>query len=160
MEKCPCCSAKLYVDCCGPFLENKAKPLTAEALMRSRFTAYAKQNVDYIINTTHSAKRSKLNRKDIEEWAREAEFQKLEIIQKTDGERDNEQGRVIFRAFYKYHNKNNVLEEDSKFEKENGEWFYVDGKTPQQKPIVNKNSIGRNDPCFCGSGKKHKKCCG
>jgi preprotein translocase subunit SecA len=30
----------------------------------------------------------------------------------------------------------------------------------KQKPIVNKDTVGRNDPCTCGSGKKYKKCCG
>jgi preprotein translocase subunit SecA len=33
-------------------------------------------------------------------------------------------------------------------------------KSAPQQPIVNKNNIGRNDPCPCGSGKKYKKCCG
>ncbi|KKP64614.1 MAG: Protein translocase subunit SecA, partial [Candidatus Moranbacteria bacterium GW2011_GWF2_34_56] len=31
---------------------------------------------------------------------------------------------------------------------------------PKQKPIINTNTVGRNDPCSCGSGKKYKKCCG
>ncbi|WP_235988914.1 SEC-C metal-binding domain-containing protein [Aquibacillus kalidii] len=30
----------------------------------------------------------------------------------------------------------------------------------EQVPVVNERKIGRNDPCFCGSGKKYKKCCG
>ena len=33
-------------------------------------------------------------------------------------------------------------------------------KKEKQKPIINKNKIGRNDPCPCGSGKKYKNCCG
>jgi preprotein translocase subunit SecA len=34
------------------------------------------------------------------------------------------------------------------------------GESVKQQPIVNKDSVGRNDPCPCGSGKKYKKCCG
>ena len=41
--------------------------------------------------------------------------------------------------------------ERSRFLKENGQWYYIDGTRPQ---------FGRNDPCPCGSGKKFKKCCG
>jgi len=34
------------------------------------------------------------------------------------------------------------------------------GDEPKRKPIVNNDTVGRNDPCPCGSGKKYKKCCG
>ncbi len=34
------------------------------------------------------------------------------------------------------------------------------GESVKQQPIVNKETVGRNDPCPCGSGKKYKKCCG
>jgi preprotein translocase subunit SecA len=30
----------------------------------------------------------------------------------------------------------------------------------KSSPIINKDKVGRNDPCPCGSGKKYKKCCG
>lgn len=36
----------------------------------------------------------------------------------------------------------------------------VDAAEAKKKPIVNKNNVGRNDPCPCGSGKKYKNCCG
>jgi preprotein translocase subunit SecA len=34
------------------------------------------------------------------------------------------------------------------------------GQSAPKKPVVNKEKVGRNDPCPCGSGKKFKKCCG
>lgn len=41
------------------------------------------------------------------------------------------------------------------------EMYVNDGEEPaKKKPVVNKNKVGRNDPCPCGSGKKYKKCCG
>jgi len=35
-----------------------------------------------------------------------------------------------------------------------------DQEEKKPEPIINKNKVGRNDPCPCGSGKKYKKCCG
>ena len=51
METCPCGSGRPYEDCCGPYIAGKAKPATAEALMRSRYTAYAKKEIDYIVQS-------------------------------------------------------------------------------------------------------------
>ncbi|MDR1126989.1 MAG: SEC-C domain-containing protein, partial [Treponema sp.] len=48
---CPCGSGKQYTDCCEPFILGVQKPLTAEALMRSRYTAYTVHAVDYIVST-------------------------------------------------------------------------------------------------------------
>ena len=63
------------------------------------------------------------------------------------------------------------MQERSRFVRENGLWFYIDGEFPEQSqpepeidPRLNQTvesfKIGRNDPCICGSGKKYKKCCG
>ena len=60
-------------------------------------------------------------------------------------------GYVEFIAKYKVQDKLQCMHEISKFQKEDGCWFYVDGKQVK---------VGRNDACPCGSGKKHKKCCG
>ncbi|QSA19995.1 SEC-C domain-containing protein, partial [Vibrio furnissii] len=48
------------------------------------------------------------------------------------------------------------LEERSRFLRENGLWYYIDGEFPQQSVSL---KVGRNEPCPCGSGKKSKKCC-
>ena len=68
----------------------------------------------------------------------------------TEAQCKNE-GFVSFVARFREHNKNGAIIERSRFLKENGQWYYIEGTRP---------IIGRNDPCPCGSGKKFKKCCG
>ncbi|CAK9885145.1 MAG: hypothetical protein XXXJIFNMEKO3_01537 [Candidatus Erwinia impunctatus] len=50
---CPCCSGKAYQSCCAPYLDQQALAPTPEKLMRSRYTAYVRHNVEYLVNTWH-----------------------------------------------------------------------------------------------------------
>jgi SEC-C motif-containing protein len=50
---CPCESGKKYSKCCQPFHKELHLPATALELLRSRFSAYALKQFDYLINTTH-----------------------------------------------------------------------------------------------------------
>jgi hypothetical protein len=52
-KSCPCGSRLLYKQCCQPYHDKKALPPTPEALMRSRYSAYSLNIVDYIVETTH-----------------------------------------------------------------------------------------------------------
>ncbi len=56
-ESCPCCSGKQYSLCCQPFVKGTEIPLSAEQLMRSRYCAYVKQDVDYLVATWHPTSR-------------------------------------------------------------------------------------------------------
>lgn len=158
MEKCPCSSQKNYIDCCGVFIEKGVPAPTAEALMRSRYTAHVKLAVDYIIDTVHPDNRDKSNRKTIESWAEQADWQRLEVVQTAKGKEEDDVGRVLFKAHYKYKNLLKTHFEDSFFKKEEGRWYFVEGKEPKNSSQKS-TKIGRNDPCHCGSGKKFKKCC-
>ena len=62
MEICPCGSGKDYVQCCSPYIQGTQVAPTAEALMRSRYSAYATSEIDYIYKPTHPSQRSKFNR--------------------------------------------------------------------------------------------------
>lgn len=159
MEKCPCCSQKAYMDCCGIYLETPAKAPTPVALMRSRYTAHVKLKIDYIMDTIHPTTRGQSHRENVELWAKQADWTRLEVLQTIAGKTEDI-GRVVFRAHYKVDNQPRVHVEDSTFKKENGEWFYLGGREPQLKTVRTNTKIGRNDPCYCGSGKKFKKCCG
>ena len=55
MEPCPCGSEKEYAECCQPLIKGERSADTAEALMRSRYTAYALQDIDYLESTLHGA---------------------------------------------------------------------------------------------------------
>lgn len=156
-EKCPCCSELLYIECCEPFHKKVKLPETAEKLMRSRYSAYAKTEINYLIDTTHETKKSLYTYKSMEEWSINSKWLKLEIVKTKDGLINDSIGYVEFIASYNYKGENDFLHELSFFKKEAGKWFYVDGVNPKNK--IN-TKIGRNDPCYCGSGKKYKKCCG
>jgi SEC-C motif-containing protein len=159
MKKCPCCSDKYFSDCCGPVIQSESAN-TALALMRSRFTAYVLQKVEYIYNTTHLKTRRKSSLNDIKIWANENKWTKLEIIDSKNGNRNDQNGTVEFKAhFIDGLGGLQIHHEKSNFVKENGKWFYVDGVIDSQKPVLVK-TISRNAPCVCGSGKKYKYCCG
>lgn len=158
MEKCPCNSSKNYTDCCAPFIEGTILAPTAEALMRSRYTAHVKMEIDYIMNTVHPDQRAKSDRKTVENWAKEADWMCLEIISTEKGREVDTVGSVIFKAHYKYRNSLKTHAEDSSFKKEGEQWYFVEGVTPKLT-VIKTAKIGRNDPCYCGSGRKFKKCC-
>ncbi len=157
--ECPCCSGKKYTKCCADIIKNENAP-TAVRLMRSRYTAYTQGNVEYLYNTTHSTTREAFKDNDIDDWLKENVWTKLEIVSQEHGNINDTQGIVEFKAYYTTKSGNTeILHERSNFVKENGQWFYVDGIiNPPKVNLMQK--VLRNDPCPCGSGKKHKKCCG
>lgn len=90
--------------------------------MKSRYSAYVAQQVDYLLNTTHSSQRKYYSKADILHWATVNEWQKLEIISFTEN-------TVEFKAYFLDERKQNQIHyEFSTFKKENGSWYYVDGK--------------------------------
>ena len=121
--KCPCGSGKKYKECCFKWHKLGTAP-NALLLMKSRFSAYAIGNADYIIKTTH--KTSPHYESDINEWKKSikefsnSNFKKLEIVEFIDGEKE---AFVEFRAYIDDY----VMKERSRFLKEN-KWYYVDGE--------------------------------
>lgn len=113
---CPCCSGIKYEQCCCPWHESGAAP-TALALMRSRYTAYALENVDYIIATTHPQPIEEY-KKEIEQFCKGTLFKKLEILEVSESV-------VTFRATLSQGGKDFFLTERSLFEKMNGRWYYL-----------------------------------
>lgn len=159
MKLCPCGSKKNYSDCCEPFLKGSKKAPTAEALMRSRYTAFAVGELDYIEKTHHESTRSELDMEGVKSWATNSEWIGLEIREVEGGLEKDTLGKVEFKCRFNFNDQEQVHHELSTFKKENNEWFFVDGvmKNSTQKRTAPK--VGRNDPCPCGSGKKAKKCC-
>jgi len=161
MELCPCGSGKSYVRCCKPLHKGAACAVTAEQLMRSRYCAYVKTEVDYILRTTMPKTRETLDANATRSWSTRAEWQKLEILSTTGGGPDDTEGTVEFIAHYNEKEQRRHHHEIGKFKKYRGKWYYDDGELPAPKQVVRETpKIGRNDPCPCGSGKKYKKCCG
>jgi len=144
---CYCASQQLFKHCCQPFIEGWLQPKTCEQLMRSRYSAYASVNTDYILQSTSEQSRNECDPQAIKEWAESAKWVKLEIL-------NTSECQVEFKAYYIINNKLEALHETSDFTKEHNKWVYVDGETHVQT-----HNIGRNDLCPCDSGKKFKKCC-
>lgn len=157
-DACPCQSGKSFAECCGPFLAGTALPPTAEALMRSRYSAFATGNIDYLEETLLPGTRGDFNRAAAAEWAASSEWTGLQVRARDAGGVADEAGEVEFVAHFRQAGEERVHHETGRFVKNDGRWFYVDGVMGTKPRRVEK--IGRNDPCPCGSGKKHKKCCG
>lgn len=156
---CPCNSGKAFTDCCDPIIKNQSAT-TAEALMRSRYTAYCIDKADYLLGTAHPQYRKDQTIEGISSWSAENKWIKLEIVDTESGEVNDTEGSVEFKAhFIDKNGLDQIHHEKSDFVKENNHWYYTTGVFNPEKPNV-KVSISRNAPCPCGSGKKYKKCCG
>ena len=120
---CPCCSGKSYEDCCKPYHVREKYAPTAEALMCSRFSAFAIPNGEYLMETTLPAKRKFHNKEDLQEWGEINQWIKLEIV------RTPRLNQVEFMAFYiDEEGKPQIHHEFSTFQKVNEKWYYVSGE--------------------------------
>ncbi len=160
MSLCPCGSQKEYEHCCQPFHNGEVAP-TAEQLMRSRYSAFEKGQLDYLGETLSEQSKKDYDPAETAQWANQAKWNKLEIVKTEGGQPDDETGTVEFRAYFKMNGQNQIHHERSRFSKVGDRWFYEDGEiNPAQQQRIVTNKVGRNEPCPCGSGKKFKKCCG
>lgn len=153
---CLCGSKIEYSLCCEPFHKKIISPQTAESLMRSRFTAYAKQNETYLLETWDSKKRPET----IDFSKEEAIWTKLDILKTKKGTKKDTKGLVEFKAYYTLDNDAYVMKEMSRFIKVTGKWYYLEGLVNSVSKVDQQTSQGKNAPCSCGSGKKFKRCCG
>ncbi|WP_043484862.1 YchJ family protein [Geothrix fermentans] len=124
---CPCTSKKPYDRCCGPFHTGTALPETAEALMRSRFSAYALGKVDYLISTRPEAKRAEENRDELRQYCQSVSCVGLKIVSREKGGKDDDTGVVTFHASLQANGRRTLHIETSTFTREDGRWVYVDG---------------------------------
>lgn len=156
INTCLCGSNITYGECCQPFHTAQKIPTTAEALMRSRYTAYALRDGAYLQATWDITKRPEsidFSRETIN-WLR------LEITETKKGGIKDSKGLVTFKAFYSQDNEEYVMNEISRFTKQGGRWFYLDGVIKSIGNVGLQTNTGKNAPCACGSGKKFKRCCG
>lgn len=161
MSNCPCGSELSYEKCCEPAHTGTTPSKTAEALMRSRYSAYVKNCIDYLGDSLHPEHKEDWSADDTKQWAQNSEWLSLEIISTEAGLESDNEGIVEFAANFKEGNQKSRHHETSRFQKIDGKWYYVDGETPKPQTVRNETpKVGRNEPCPCGSGKKYKKCCG
>lgn len=152
---CACGSGLAYANCCRPYHAGEAWPQTAEALMRSRFTAYALRDADYLLASWAADKRP--TRIDFSGDA--SDWHKLVIRTVKKGTADDSKGLVEFKAFYTLQDEQYYLHEISRFGRQDGCWVYLDGEIKAAGKLL-AESNDRNALCTCGSGRKFKHCCG
>lgn len=160
MSSCPCGSGRDLDQCCGPIVSGAAPAPTAEALMRSRYTAFTMGLVDHIERSHAPEARADFNRPEAENWASESRWDGLEVRAVEAGGEGDQTGVVEFVARYRRAGHPFVHHERATFRREEGAWVYVDGELNPKAPPRRVEKVGRNDPCPCGSGKKYKKCHG
>lgn len=118
--------------------------------MRSRYAAYALQQIDYLVRTTVPAQQPLLDVNSIAQWSREAQWLGLTVHQHIPriGKRH---AQVAFTARFSEHGNAHEHHELSTFVQINGAWYFIDPTVPLP---------GMKSPCICGSGVKFKACCG
>lgn len=126
MSPCPCGSNLELDSCCGLYLDGVPAP-TALALMRSRYTAYVRGAIDYLIATHDATTRGSLDRAAIARWSRGTLWLGLEIVKTERGGEDDDTGIVEFVAYGSNGGKPFTQRERSRFRKVDGAWYYLDG---------------------------------
>ena len=122
---CHCGNLKTYAQCCEKVHKNIAEALTAEQLMRSRYSAFVLANGDYLMQSHHSSTRPIKEKKDIVKWAKSVQWIKLEVLETSKGNESDSEGTVTFNAYFYEHGKVSVIHEKSAFKKENNHWTYL-----------------------------------
>jgi SEC-C motif-containing protein len=150
---CPCGSNIVLEACCGVYINEHHTPPTAEALMRSRYTAYTQANMDYIKNTMRGKPLLGFNGNEAALWANHVKWVGLEVKKAFNESEDV--AFVEFIATLLDQQKLERIHEISEFHREDGVWYYVDGKNPSKSAI---RKPAKNALCPCGSKKKYKNC--
>ena len=159
---CPCTSGKMFSECCEPYISGASIPETAEQMMRARYTAHTRIEMDFIVDTHHPDTSGEINVEGTRQWAEQSDWIGMDILNTVKGGTEDRTGKVEFIAHYR--DRNGIRQqhhEISLFDKVSGEWRFRDAELPEVSQVKRSTpKVGRNDPCPCGSAKKYKKCCG
>ncbi len=119
--------------------------------MRSRYTAFVRGDIDYLLQTWHPDYRPPdLTLQEDIRWLG------LSILDAPAVQGDT--AEVEFEARLLSAGQVDALHERSSFVRDAGRWLYTEGK--QLPPITKRWKPVRNEACPCGSGRKFKRCCG
>lgn len=129
MHQCYCCSGQTYADCCGRYIEAGLVPASPSALMRSRYSAYAQANIDYIVATMSGAAAAGFDAKAAQAWASAVTWLGLTVVKARYHHVDPDRAMVEFIARYQTATGVESIHERSDFIRKNGKWYYSDGKT-------------------------------
>lgn len=123
-DACPCGSGLAYADCCGR-LHAGAAASDALCLMRSRYAAFVLGREDYLLSSWHASTRPQ--RLGLADESPAPTWLGLKILRHEQDDADHQ--RVEFLARYRVGGGSaRRLHELSRFVREQGRWFYVDGE--------------------------------
>ena len=159
MNACPCGSGLDYDACCGAIISGQRQAATALELMRSRYTAFARQEIDYLGTSMLPETRDTFDPDSARQWSEQSEWRGFDVVRTEAGGPDDDTGIVEFIAHYSIQGTEVPHHEVSQFRRVGGTWYFVDGKEVSVPDRRESPKVGRNDPCPCGSGEKYKKCC-
>ena len=128
--KCPCETGTAYQSCCEKYITQEKKPDTPLHLMRSRYTAFSKNNLDYIQTTCGGKALESFNSQANTQENLPIIWTRLEILNYDETPEKNKPSFVEFKAHYSIQGQSNILHEKSEFRWDNQRemWLYVDGE--------------------------------
>ncbi|MEJ8475866.1 YchJ family protein [Roseibium algae] len=129
---CPCGSNHAFDECCAPYLTGAALPKTAESLMRSRYSAYVRQNIDYLKDTLWPKFQPSFDFPATAKWAAESHWTELKILNTSDGTEQDRDGTVLFEAKFLSAGSLHTHRELSRFRKKSGRWYYLEAVEGRQ----------------------------
>ncbi|WP_308991845.1 YchJ family metal-binding protein [Mariniflexile litorale] len=122
---CYCGNKIPYSECCEKIHHDIHQAITAEQLMRSRYSAFVKADGNYLMQSHHSSTRPIKEKKSIIKWAKSVQWIKLEVLETSKGKSNNTEGTVTFNAYFYEKGNVEVIHEKSTFIKENNHWTYL-----------------------------------
>jgi SEC-C motif-containing protein len=128
-------------------------------MMRARYSAHVKVEMDFLFNSTHPDHRQGYDQEATKVWAEQSQWHGIDIVSTSLGGPQDERGEVEFIAHFRDKSGLRSHHERAQFERLDGGWLFTTGIMVKAKPLT-VNKVGRNDACICGSGLKYKKCCG
>ena len=132
-QPCPCGGAS-YGTCCRPLHRQERSAITAEQLMRSRYSAFALADIDHLLRTQPSPQPLQQRRRELEATCRQLRWSALEIVATEAGGPTDLEGTVTFAAHYSARGQRGVLRERSRFGREGGRadgaWLYLEALEP------------------------------
>ncbi len=150
LSPCPCNPNTTYPACCGRY--HAGEPAnTPQTLMRARYSAYVKGNIEFIIATSLPVQQTQLDTAAMTAWSQNSQWLGLEVLTETLAP-DLRHATVDFIAHWQDTQGQQQHQEKSLFIKPAERWYFYDPNVPL--------TAERNAPCPCGSQRKFKKCCG
>jgi SEC-C motif domain protein len=130
LDLCPCSSGGAYRDCCGPYHRGERLAPTCEALMRSRYAAFARKQLDYLVATSHpdliaEHEGEAAMRRGLRESCEAHSYPGLTVHEHHE---DGDHGQVLFTARIFRKGQDVSFSERSDFVREQGRWLYLSGE--------------------------------